>query len=227
MKGLKLFENGLIPIYESKEQSNLVNARELHSALKVETRFDTWIGRRIIEYEFEEGKDYCSILSVRSDGRAGKKRTEYLFKTNAAKELAMVENNEIGRKIRKYFIEVEKRWREEIERRNVYVEAKTDFPEFTDAILAAHEEPKHYHFSNELDMINRIAIGQSAKQFREANNIESGKSIRPHLTQKQINAVKTLQRIDIGLIVAIPDFQQRKCILEQQFVRINQRTIAG
>ena len=27
------------------------------------------------------------------------------------------------------------------------LEAKVDFPEFTDAIMAAHEEPKSYHFS--------------------------------------------------------------------------------
>ena len=52
MKGLKLFESGLISVYASKEQFNFVNARELHSVLNVETRFDTWIGRRIIEYEY-------------------------------------------------------------------------------------------------------------------------------------------------------------------------------
>lgn len=227
MKGLKLFESGLIPVYENKQQEKVINARELHSILKVETRFDTWINRRIVDYEFEEGKDYCSILSVRSDGKAGKKRTEYLFKTDSAKEIAMVENNGIGRQIRRYFIEVEKHWREEIERRNTYLEAKADFPEFTDAIMSAHEEPKHYHFSNELDMINRIVLGMSAKQFREQYGIQSGKSIRPYLAPEQINAVKSLQRIDIGLIVAIPDFEQRKEVLRQQYNRISLKALSA
>jgi len=47
------------------------------------------------------------------------------------------------------------------------LEAKADFPEFTDAIMQAHEEPKHYHFSNECDMINGIVLGMSARKFRE------------------------------------------------------------
>ena len=99
------------------------------------------------------------------------------------------------------------------------LEAKTDFPEFTDAIMAAHEEPKSYHFSNELDMINRIVLGMSAKKFRETRGIEKGKSIRPYLAPEQAEAIKSLQRIDIGLVLAVQDFQQRKAILESHYQR--------
>ena len=102
--------------------------------------------------------------------------------------------------------------------KNLY-EAKADFPEFTQAIMDSHEEPKHYHFSTELDMINRIVIGMSAKQFKEARGLEKVSSIRPYLAPEQANGVKVLQRIDIGLILAIPDFQQRKQILTIQYNR--------
>jgi len=101
-------------------------------------------------------------------------------------------------------------------------EAKADFPEFTYAIMAAHEEPKHYHFANELDMINRIVLGMSAKQFKESNNLGKVNSIRPYLTKEQINSIKTLQRIDIGLIYSIPDFQQHKTFLQGYFERRKQ-----
>ena len=37
--------------------------------------------------------------------------------------------------------------------------AKLEFPEFTNAIMNAHEEPKNYHFSNEINMINKIITG--------------------------------------------------------------------
>ncbi len=99
------------------------------------------------------------------------------------------------------------------------LEAKADFPEFTGAIMSAHEEPKSYHFSNELDMINRIVLGMPAKKFREAHGIEKGKSIRPYLAPEQAEAIKSLQRIDIGLILAVQDFQQRKAILESHYQR--------
>lgn len=85
--------------------------------------------------------------------------------------------------------------------------AKLEFPEFTQAILMAHEEPKHYHFSNEIDMINRIVIGMSAKQFKEASGIDlKVSSIRPYLSTEQIKAIESLQKFDIGLITMEPDY---------------------
>lgn len=93
--------------------------------------------------------------------------------------------------------------------------AKLEHPAFTEAIMNAHEEPKHYHFSNEADMINRIVLGMSAKKYREDNGIAKGASIRPFLSTEQMRFVETLQRVDIGLIVAIPDFKDRKKVLAQ------------
>lgn len=108
--------------------------------------------------------------------------------------------------------------------KNLY-EAKAEFPEFTDAILIAHEEPKHYHFSNECNMINSIVLGMPTKKFREIHNIEKGKSIRPYLSLEQIEAIKTLQRIDIGLIMAIQDYQERKKLLEKHYGRISKKLL--
>jgi hypothetical protein len=105
--------------------------------------------------------------------------------------------------------------------------AKLEFPAFTDAIMLAHEEPKHYHFSNEINMINRIVLGMDAKQFKEANGLDSKiPSIRPYLSDAQIKGIETLQRVDIGLIVAIPDFQKRKEMLLQHYERLKLLLIA-
>lgn len=104
--------------------------------------------------------------------------------------------------------------------------AKLEHPAFTEAIMNAHAEPKHYHFSNEADMINRIVLGMSAKQYREAHGIPKGASIRPYLSSEQIKAVETLQRVDIGLIVAIPDYEVRKQTLTNYFERTRLKLIA-
>lgn len=94
------------------------------------------------------------------------------------------------------------------------VSARKEFPLLTDNIKLLHENPKPYHFSNECDMINRIVTGMSAKQFRIADGIEKGKSIRPYLSDEQITMLETLQKVDVGLLVAVPDYQQRKRHLE-------------
>ena len=91
--------------------------------------------------------------------------------------------------------------------------ARQEFPMLTDMICRLHESPKAYHFSNEADMLNRIVLGMSAKQFRLANGIEKGQSIRPYLTAQQIHALDRLQHLDYGLLYSCPDFQQRKQLL--------------
>lgn len=99
-------------------------------------------------------------------------------------------------------------------------QAKMEFPAFTKAIMEAHEEPKHYHFSNEINMINRIALGVSAAKFKEQNGIDKKEhSIRPYLGLEQITMIEELQRIDIGLIVAGMEYEERKRILYATYER--------
>lgn len=89
-----------------------------------------------------------------------------------------------------------------------------DHPEFTEAVMEAHEEPKNYHYSNEVDMINRIVLGVSAKKFKELNGIPlNAGSIRPFLSDAQAKLIYSLQRADIGLLAVVSEFAKRKEIL--------------
>lgn len=94
------------------------------------------------------------------------------------------------------------------------VSARQEFPLLTENIRLINDNPKPYHYSNECDMLNRIVLGMTAKQFREAHGIEKKTSIRPYLTQEQIDLLETLQKVDIGLLLSVPDFQARKRYLE-------------
>jgi Rha family phage regulatory protein len=89
--------------------------------------------------------------------------------------------------------------------------------DLTDNVLLLHEEPKNYHFSNEFNMINKIVLKMTTKEFRKANNIEDKSSIRPFLTEQQINDILLLQRIDSGLLLAVPDYFERKKMLEDMY----------
>ena len=153
----------------------------------------------------------------------GEKRPEYLMTKDGFTFLAMGYRGKKAAAFKEAYI---RRFNEMSDFIRSLQAAKLEHPAFTEAIMNAHEEPKHYHFSNEADMINRIVLGMSAKQFREANGITKGESIRPYLSAEQIKAVETLQRVDIGLIVALPEFEARKQALTQYYERIKLKRIA-
>lgn len=89
-----------------------VNLRDLHAALGVGKDFSNWAKDRLKRYGFVEGEDYqvCSP-NLASKLRGGHNALDYLVSLDTAKELAMVEKNERGRAIRRYFIAVEKQAR--------------------------------------------------------------------------------------------------------------------
>ncbi|EEQ6769881.1 phage antirepressor Ant [Escherichia coli] len=103
----------LIPVFNgtiANETTLLVNARDLHTFLGVGKRFASWITERIEEYGFVENQDYIAISQKREIGY-GRGKKDYHLTLDTAKETAMVERNEKGRQIRRYFIECEKKLR--------------------------------------------------------------------------------------------------------------------
>lgn len=109
MNQLKMIANEMLPVYESEDGTKLVDARKLHEQLLVKRDFTNWIKDRINKYGFVEGEDFTTFLAKSTGGRPS---TEYYLVLDTGKEIAMVENNEQGRVIRKYFIEVEKQSRQ-------------------------------------------------------------------------------------------------------------------
>ena len=95
-----------------------------------------------------------------------------------------------------------------------YVLARDEFQPFTRAIQEAHEEPKSYHYSNEVNLIYRIVLGMDAKSFKLTHGIPlEVPSIRPYLTHEQAKAIRALQNEDIPLLYQGVAFQERKSAL--------------
>ena len=104
------------------------------------------------------------------------------------------------------------------------VTTRKEFPLLTENIKLLHKNPKPYHFSNECDMINKLVTGMTAKKFREVHGIKKGESIRPYLTDEQIELIEKLQKCDVGLLVAFPDYEQRKRHLEWYMLQIQRKS---
>ncbi|EJA5052758.1 antA/AntB antirepressor family protein [Salmonella enterica] len=110
----------LIPVSNgtiNNEPTLLCNARDLHEFLEVGKDFSTWIRTRITEYGFVENQDFILLPKngEQKIGRGGHNRKDYHLTLDTAKELAMVERNEQGRQVRRYFIECEKQLRQQVQ----------------------------------------------------------------------------------------------------------------
>lgn len=90
------------------EQQLGVNARDVHAALEVKTDFSDWIKRRIKQCKFEENYDFVVFLKKEENLSGGRPATEYIISLDMAKHLGMMEKNDKGHEMRKYFIEQEK-----------------------------------------------------------------------------------------------------------------------
>jgi phage anti-repressor, putative len=101
----------LIKVQTNENDEQVVSARDLHEFLEVGTRYNDWINKRVKEYGFIENIDFVAITQkkVTAQGNASE-YIDHLLKINMAKELAMIENNEKGKVIRKYFIKCEEAW---------------------------------------------------------------------------------------------------------------------
>lgn len=95
----------LIKVNYSSERPT-VNGRELHESLQIKTAYKDWFPR-MCEYGFEEGKDFCSILSESTGGRPA---TNHQLTIDMAKQLCMIQRTELGQMFRKYFIQIEEQW---------------------------------------------------------------------------------------------------------------------
>ena len=137
----------------------------------------------------------------------GKKRPCYTMTRDGFTFLVMGYRGKKAAKFKELYIQ---RFNEMEKTIKSLVETRQDFPLLTETIRQAHEEPKPYHYTNEVDMINRLVLGMSARQYREAHSIPKGESIRPHLTKEQLKQIDTLQKVDVGLVLVIPEFEKRK-----------------
>lgn len=106
-------ELGIYSVYEgltvkyTDKGEKVVDARDLHQFLGVKTKFADWIKKQIEEYGFEENVDFTHFSNL---GNAMDRTLDYIVTLNAAKELCMVSKTEQGRKMRKYFIEIERQF---------------------------------------------------------------------------------------------------------------------
>lgn len=111
MNNLKIIENELVPVYETDKGEKVVYGTELHAALEVVTPYRKWANRRFADCEAIENEDYEAGQICPPSGQVKK---DHIIKLDTAKEMAMLERNEKGKQVRRYFIQVERKYKEAV-----------------------------------------------------------------------------------------------------------------
>lgn len=100
--------NNLIPTRKDDKGNILVNGRDLHKFLKIETPYMKWF-KRMIEYGFAQDVDFATVGQKSPIANGGYQEvTNHAMTIDMAKEISMIQRNEKGKQARQYFIQVEK-----------------------------------------------------------------------------------------------------------------------
>lgn len=114
MEKLKVMENGLVTVYETSTGERVVYGTEMHKALGAPSTYREWVKRRLKDVEALEDEDFTTVEISTVAGGAPKK--EHIIQLDTAKEMAMLERNEKGKQVRRYFIRIEKVYKNEMRR---------------------------------------------------------------------------------------------------------------
>lgn len=174
--------NELIKISQVRmnaDEVNAVNARDLHMFLESKTDFSNWIKRRIDEADAVENTDYTSFAKKVEREIGATERIEYIITLDLAKEIAMLERNQKGKEIRRYFIECEKQLTRRIKAPSTMKEALLLALEQQEQIEALEAEQKanlpYVTFAKAVEAgATSINIGDYAKALCSNDKINVG-----------------------------------------------------
>lgn len=86
------------------------------------------------------------------------------------------------------------------------------------------DDAKIYHFSNEADMLNKIVLGLTAKQYCDIHQVDR-KCMRDHLSSKDLETISELEKYDEFLIRRGFTYKQREEELSEYHLRRLRKTL--
>lgn len=209
----------------------VIDARPLWTSLgEPQGKFANWSKRKIVGKGFVENVDYVGFhKTVKATGRGNKTTDEYMLTVDTAKNICMMENTDAGRLIRRYFIIIEKAFRNRIEWNFDRDDTITLHTKLKHALIVHRQKlishknfPKfanNNQFIAESCMLNEVIIGMSSKEYKQLNGLSKNDAIRNHFTEEQLEYYAALQEYDADLISLqyMYDIEQRKEILTRKY----------
>ncbi len=105
-------EKNLIPVTTNEQGETVVSGRDLHEFLEVGTSYTQWF-ERMVGYGFAENVDFIGLSQKSEKPIGGRPQQDHALTLDMAKEISMIQRTERGKQARQYFIEVEKRYKQQ------------------------------------------------------------------------------------------------------------------
>lgn len=164
---------------KTQGDTQVVSARELHEKLGLTTRFSKWVDQNFTD--FIEEVDFTSVTKVTVVNNGAKRELQdYAITISMAKELCMMSHTELGKKYRKYFLELERKWndpKEVVKRGYTILQNENKQLKIENGIL----KPKAERYDRYLSNKGLITITEIAKEYGM-----SGRELNKFLHDKEI-----------------------------------------
>lgn len=211
-------ENNLIKVDINKHGEQVVSGRKLHEFLSIKTRYNDWFDR-MCEYGFEKNVDYFPVTQKRVSGGASgvKVIKDHILTLDMAKELCMIQRSDIGRQARKYFIQIEKAYKEYAVARALSKEVRRSL---TDVIRDDYPESpnKRYVYKNITDLAYKDTFGANAKQLRDRLGITKKDNLRDCFSEAELKLLQEKEDLIKSLVKSGYTYQQVKNILSMKYI---------
>lgn len=158
----------ILPLGTHTELGRTVDARALHLALGSKQQFADWIKFRLQEIDATPGIEYVQYRVSEKTETGISNRTDFAITTDTAKEIAMLERNDQGKAIRRYFIDCERQLkanaprpltRADLARMVLEQESELEHARTLNASL----EPKAEAFDEIISSTGLMSVAQAAK----------------------------------------------------------------
>lgn len=214
-----------------QETVQAVSARELYLGLGLRKGdWARWYPDNIENNEFfKENQDWIGFPHNAENLRGGRPTKDFAITLRFAQHIAMMARTEKSHEYRDYLLECEKKLSDTLtkqlteSRRQLHREtARLEYRPMTDALQDERQKMGKktgwFHYANEADLINRIALGATSAEFKAFHNVGSA-SVRDYLTELQVKCVTDLQRANTVFLSMGMEFGERKTQLKTLFER--------
>lgn len=228
-------EIGLIMEYQKRlpilmenygENGFCVNARDLWVQLdRSQGRFADFVKRRFVKRGFVENVDFTTVSQICDivNGNGGYTEiTEYLLTLDMAKQLAMIENNELGVIARRYFISLERMILRNKEWWKIRNPEKYEYNKMCEELNAYtiknhNREADHFDCAREAELLNVIVTGKKSAELRILYRVDTCDALRDSLRIDFNDQLLFLETQNQVLLLMNLPYEEREVMLTRMY----------